>query len=284
MEVSDIDDRDIWEGLGRRLDAVGRMTKVPALGRANRVRGAGVRWRRREPSRWPSRVGGIAPVAVVAVVIGLVSGWALLRGANEQGTTSPGGPVAGPQRSQTSAGAPAGCGPSDLGALKDEGYTRFGEGFGRNEPNLGVAGNVLSSVAEATPTRYTVLLPKTLPGNRPLGLILWQPGAEQLGLIYSSEPVSIETTNSALHKSGGMALTQRPFNGQDAEFVLENALRNKWLVEVGPHPAALVWGSEVAAGVRPFGLYWADGVREWILIGNPERPEDLVDFARSIYC
>jgi hypothetical protein len=282
MAVNNNGDRDIWEGLGRRFDAASRMTKVPELGR--RVLATGVRWRRWEPSRRRSRVGGLAPVAVVTVVIGLVSGWALLRGASEQGTTNPGGAVAGPQRSPTSAGAPAGCGPSDLGALTDEGFTPFGEGFGPNEPTLGVAGNVLSSVAQARPTRYTVLLPKTLPGNRLLGLILWQSDAEQLGLIYSSEPVSIETTNSALHKGGGMALTERPFNGQDAKFVMENALRNKWLVEVGPHPAALIWGSEVAAGVRPFRLYWADGEREWILIGNPERPEVLLDFARSIYC
>lgn len=284
MNDSDDRDRDIWEGLGRRFDAVSRMTEVPPLKAPNDVRVAGVRWRRREPLRSPSSTRRIAQFAILAVLIGSVSGWALLRGAADSSETGIRGAGAEPQGSPTTAQIPAGCGPSDLGEIKDEGFTPFGGGRGSNDATLGSAGTVVPSVAEIKPTRYTVLVPKTLPGDRVLRLTLWLPQEEQLGLVYSAKSVSAETRNSILHKDGGMALTQRPFNGQDAKFVLNNAPRNRWLVQVGPHPAALVWGSEVAAGVRPFGLYWADEDREWILIGNPERPEVLLDFARSIYC
>jgi hypothetical protein len=275
-------DREIWNGIGKRFDSISRRTRVPE--RAFRISGSG-RVRLRSRSRSARSDSKLAPLAVLALVIGSVAGWAYLtRPGDLPGAT--GGGVG--DRNSPTANPPAapivGCGVTNLGPLIDEGVTPVENQRGGNEGVLGNAGVVIESVEAVSPRSYSPLLPKAVPGGRQLQLTLWLPAAEQIGLIYSTTAVTSETSNQALLKDGGYALTQRPFAGQDAELVMTRTSRNKWLVEVGPHPAALLWTDPVAEGVRPFRLYWADGEREWILIGHPDHPEELVDFARSIYC
>jgi hypothetical protein len=287
--MNEADDREIWESIKGRLDAATLIPKVPPPPTASGL-GAKVRWRLGSAPTGPGRksaralrLGGLA-IACAVVGAAIFAGWS----GRERQSVGQGAPATDAVHRSIAPAVVAtqvGCGPAALGALQDEGFTPYGSRRGgRNSPTLGHAGDVIESIDQITPSRYEVLLPKTLPGQRTLKLIVWLPEAEQLGLVYSSSEVSADTTNSLLHSNRGMALTQRPFAGQDASFVMQSAPRNRWLVQVGPNPAALVWGSEVAPGVRPFELYWADGDREWILIGNPERPEELVDFARSIYC
>lgn len=178
----------------------------------------------------------------------------------------------------------AGCEPSEIGPLPDEDFTTPRRQFGSNDGRLGDAGAVVASLQDVPIASYPQVKPHAAPGGRGLKLILWLPQAQQLGLVYSTTAVSADTPNIDLFKGHGIALTQRPFSGMDARFVYDGAPRNKWLTQVSQYEAVLLWPDPMAEGVRPFRLYWADGIREWILIGNTGQPDELVDFARSIYC
>lgn len=176
-----------------------------------------------------------------------------------------------------------GCGPSDLAIP-----------FDRNPPapdpralgfvpvRLASGAAVVDDVADLDGLGYVPLLPSEPPG-RPLQAILAYPD-RQLLLIYSvAKLADTDTARSVLIKTGYL-LNQAPFDGRDAELVMSVAPQDDYLVQVGPHPAALVIGTPLGEGVSSVGLYWADGPRQWILRGDPERLEDLVDLARSIYC
>jgi hypothetical protein len=177
-----------------------------------------------------------------------------------------------------------GCGPISLGIAYDP-YATPGTQYGW-PPELALAdlGTVVEDFGDVTARGYRPLRPPD-PAARPLRLILVQAEVDAVALVYSPVPVAASDTNADLLAKGALVLTQRPFAGQDADFVLRVVPMDDWRVELGPYPGALVLGSPTAAGIRPFGLYWADGDREWILHGGgPARPEDLVDLARSIYC
>jgi hypothetical protein len=177
-----------------------------------------------------------------------------------------------------------GCGPSSLG-ISYEAYASPGTQFGwPPDSPVSVFGTVVDDFRDIEVTGYEPLQPSD-PGARRLRLILVQPEVNNVALVYSRLPIAANDTEAELLAMGALVLNQRPFSGQDGDFVLGIVPYDDWRVEVGPYSAALVLGSPTAAGIRPFGLYWADGDREWILHGGgPARPEDLVDLARSIYC
>jgi hypothetical protein len=128
------------------------------------------------------------------------------------------------------------------------------------------------------------LLPQSTISARSRQLILFNPDAKILTLVYAPQRVDGSDGAWAALKSGAFKFTQKPYTGQDAELVHTSLTGNRWYVQLGTTKATLVWADPVAAGVRPFGLYWADGSHDFILQGAPEGPDELVDFARSLYC
>lgn len=82
---------------------------------------------------------------------------------------------------------------------------------------------------------------------------------------------------------GGVYVFQQGARGIDAAVVLDTVGSRGGGLTVGPYMAALVHGDPERNGVRPFGLYWSDGVRNWSVRGGVSG-EDLVAFARSLYC
>jgi hypothetical protein len=119
-------------------------------------------------------------------------------------------------------------------------------------------------------------------GNRTLRLaVVDAHGA--LTQVFAHETLTEDASYLDALEAHAIMVVQRPFNGQDAEFVLTEAIRNAWPTQVGPHSAALVWADPESETVRSFGLYWADGPREWIARAAGD-PNVLIDMARSIYC
>lgn len=234
-------------------------------------------------------------VLTVALATAGCSGVAAPSTMSTQG--APGGsglPLASPTEFSTSSPSPSpslaganpspGCEPSSLGALKDEGFVPIGGQFTPPEHELARGYDVVASLAQAPVTAYQPILPKAVPGGRSLMLLLANGETQSLFAAYSDKPLQRTDTDTVLMAGRGIAVSEYPFEGQDGPFVLERVKRNRWPVQIGPHPGALVWADEIATGVRPFGVYWADGVRQWIIRGNPVHPDELVDVARSIYC
>ncbi len=198
--------------------------------------------------------------------------------AEPSGEPSAGAAPASTATAHPSTSWPPGCGPSNLDITESP----ASPGWGRAESPL-LARDTVVPTFEDLPTHAFHPLRPDEPEGRPLQHILLI-GNSNISLLYAREPLDDADTLIDAYRKGTFGLTQRPFAGQDADFVLENAPRDSWRVEVGPYPAALVLGTPLTTTIRPYGLYWADGEREWILHGDPVDPEELVDLARSIYC
>jgi hypothetical protein len=179
---------------------------------------------------------------------------------------------------------PLGCGPSSLGPLVDERPPASSQHFGGPfDAALSTYGTLVTDIADVKARGYTPLFPSANAGARTFQLAIDQTEIDAVALLYSAAPVPSTETNEGFIAKGGFALNESPFEGQDAKDVLSTVPSNRWPVQIGPHPAALVWGDPAPDGTRSFGLYWADDVRQWELIGDAD-PNELVDFARSIYC
>jgi hypothetical protein len=173
-----------------------------------------------------------------------------------------------------------GCRPSAVGVLHDDGFVPISEQFSPPQHPIGAGWVQIGNVSNAR-VGYVPLLPKVAPAGRTLQFLL--ASGHSVFAAYSHAPATRTLTDAMFMASAGILVLESPDAGQDGRFVLNHLKRNRWPVAVGPYVGALVWGDEVAEGVRPFGLYWADGVRQWIVRGTGS-PDELIDLARSIYC
>lgn len=108
---------------------------------------------------------------------------------------------------------------------------------------------------------------------------------ERLILYLSPEPVGGDILDFT--ESGGVILVQARSSGIDAEFVaaqIADTGRKHSFIELGPHRAIMYLADPVARDdLRPWHLYWSDGVRDWSLQGAVD-PIALIELARSMYC
>ena len=137
--------------------------------------------------------------------------------------------------------------------------------------------------AEARPESYEAIQPDA-PADKPLNYLAYVPEAETMVFVYSTTEVDAKSSLASVLGGGGIVAVVNPVGELTAEEIYSNTDRNHWMLEIGDHEAALIWGDEVAEGVRPWGLYWNDETRYWFVRGGQDRPEELVDFARAIYC
>lgn len=176
-----------------------------------------------------------------------------------------------------------GCAPSSMGELTDDGFVPVAEQRGLIDHPFGIGATRLTSIDDPQLAAIDVKAPPNGPSEKPLREVLWVPEENAVSLVYSPADATVGLSTTEFLRTGGIVLIQLPFAGQDAKTVLSAVTRNVWEVDVGTHPAALVWGDPVAEDVRPFGLYWADGESQWVLRGAVA-PDELINLARSIYC
>jgi len=198
--------------------------------------------------------------------------------AEPSGEPSAGAAPASTATAHPSTSWPPGCGPSNVDITEPP----DSPGWGHAETPLLGKQTMVPTFDDLPTDAFRPLRPDE-PEGRPLQHILLT-GTSDILFVYARHPLDETDTLTDAHAKGAFILAQRPFAGQDADFVLENVWRDSWRLQVGPHPAALVLGTPITTTIRTYGLYWADGEREWILRGDPVDPEELVDLARSIYC
>jgi hypothetical protein len=82
-------------------------------------------------------------------------------------------------------------------------------------------------------------------------------------------------------------IVQKEANGQDAQLVadtLDEGNQPYSIIRIGEFDALVHHADPVGTDdVRPWHIYWSDGIRDWSVVGNRD-PVDLIDLARSIYC
>jgi hypothetical protein len=152
----------------------------------------------------------------------------------------------------------------------------------------------LGSIEEAV-IPFDPLLPRTAPAAGPLQATLTEsdPAVREsersIMLVYSPNPLADNDTFASLMAGGGLTISQRaqlPLEGPDrAAQVINEVGKRGAFVAVGPHRAAWIHGDPVLRNeIRPFALYWNDGVRDWVIQSGRKDPAEVINVARSIYC
>jgi len=103
-------------------------------------------------------------------------------------------------------------------------------------------------------------------------------------LYYGVDAIGDTATLDDFLATGGVLVNQWKSDGQTAQTVFDSVGKRAVPVAVGPYPAAMVHGDEIQTKIRPFGLYWSDGTRDFSILAGVDRPETVIDLARSIYC
>lgn len=180
----------------------------------------------------------------------------------------------------------AGCGPSAAPAI-DEHFAPVAGRFGparwpsiRTADRRAVADPRTARVAGAPP--LIPVVPSEV-GWLQLALAELDGG---LTMYYAQAPVGGAETIAEFLARGGLAVTQRPTAGRDrASDVVADVGSRAGLVSLAGHTAALVHADPLLRDdFRAYHLYWSDGMRDWTVQGVVQRPEVLIDIARSMYC
>ena len=116
-----------------------------------------------------------------------------------------------------------------------------------------------------------------------------QPG---LAAYYGTTPIGPDDTVADVLARGGIAVFERPTAGKDAASVDAGAHElGSWagLVEVGGFQAAVIHADPIGTrvrpeGVRPYYVFWSDGVHDWELRAGTSTAEQAIDAARAVAC
>jgi len=144
-----------------------------------------------------------------------------------------------------------------------------------------------SSPSDAKVVGLKLVLPRTTPPDiRVVLTLVDQRDGEPAGLrvYYANDSILAKTTASDFLAAGGVVLNEHQPDGRDAQTISDTVGKRAMPVTVGSFHGVLIHGDEVKAGVRPYGLYWSDGEREFSLLAGVKDPAPIIDFARSIYC
>jgi len=110
-------------------------------------------------------------------------------------------------------------------------------------------------------------------------------GEARLRMYLSPRPVQGSILDFT--EAGGVLLVQTATTGFDSEFVaaeIADTGRQFSFVDVGPHRAIMYLADPVVRDeLRPWHMYWSDGVRDWSLQGVAD-PEAMIALAQSMYC
>lgn len=130
--------------------------------------------------------------------------------------------------------------------------------------------------------RYALALANGLPGDPVVG-------AEPMLRVYYGRALTEADTYQTYVADGGIVLQQAIGGHHDAAYWLE-AFRDIGrdslppVVLVGPYQAVAVHADPMVSNdIRPWAINWSDGMHDFELIGLAT-PEELIGFARSLYC
>jgi hypothetical protein len=132
----------------------------------------------------------------------------------------------------------------------------------------------------------TVLVPARAPEGLDRVLVLEDNRADRQGMRLYYGPVSVvgSMTIDDFLGAGGIVVSEWKSDGQSAQVVFDAVGKRAIPVAIGPYDAAMVHGDEISTRIRPYGLYWSDGSRDFSILSGVDRPETTIDLARSIYC
>jgi hypothetical protein len=177
-----------------------------------------------------------------------------------------------------------GCEPADISIPAEADVAVVGQRGGGADRALSTAGTPIDLGTTKIALPFTPRLPQQPIDGRILQMAFLTQATATMGFAFSTKPVSSTDSTFEFLDQGGFALSERPFAGQTGTLVYDSLVRDRWMVQIGEREAALVHADPYSPTLRPFGLYWADGELEYILIGAPASANDLIDFGRGMTC
>jgi hypothetical protein len=142
------------------------------------------------------------------------------------------------------------------------------------------------SLADVRASGFDAMVPTEVPVPMQVVMTNTKTGQiTEMRAYFAADTPTEDTTLWELIEDGGMLFSQRHTIGNDAARVRRAVKGRAKIVQIGPHDAALIWGSPFfQGGRRPYGVYWSDGTFDFSLIAGLETPEQTVAVARSTYC
>ncbi|MEO6579254.1 MAG: hypothetical protein ABIO99_10200 [Candidatus Limnocylindria bacterium] len=239
--------------------------------------------------RHSGRLGAVASAVVIVVVATVGTMWTVNTIAK-----SPGAPPQGLATASLEAGAPVaeGCRPAETPA-DDPVFASVDERFGpmvaspggRDVSDFGIRVDSLDEV----PPPASVLLLGRIPSDLANELVLYEPGdvGTRWTVVMYLSPKPVAGTIADVMAAPAVQIVQKEATGQDAQVVaaaLDESTQRYSIIKVGAFDALVHHADPVGTDdVRPWHIYWSDGVRDWSVVGNRD-PVELIDLARSIYC
>jgi len=185
-----------------------------------------------------------------------------------------------------------GCGPSDALVMEAD-FTPFAHQLSAPDPAdypaIAGSGIKVADPSEAQQRFLDFLMPPRQVAESQMQLILVddvERGVDPGVRVYYG-PSSIVPGESLplFVKRGGILVRQELAKGQDAGVVVETLGKKTALIALGPHQAAVVNADpSEPSDLRPYHLYWSDGVRDWTIIAGVADARTVIDFARTLYC
>jgi hypothetical protein len=188
-----------------------------------------------------------------------------------------------------SAGTGPGCGPVELPVFEQtfHSFTPVEQRLS-GRPYFPIAQGSTRFPSADDVSGFEVLTPTASPPGRPLQDVLVSgagTGDVLVTLLYASKPVGDEETLPEFLARDGVVMNEKPVSGIGAaDDVVAEIQDRAFVVMIGPHEAALVHADPVGSNdVRPYNLYWSDGLRD-LSISGVLPPENVIEMARSLYC
>jgi hypothetical protein len=280
--VSEYSDEELGRRLAAHFDAAAR---IEAHGREMARHATAFRGPR------PGRVAAGAAVAAIALLVVIGFPLAGERSRTSTASASAAGASTAPTSSAVASAVDAGC---EVPAMPyaDPKFTPVVGRLGPASFPISQFGQIVPGL-DALPPDAGYRIPATIPEGLSLELIqlVTVPAAtgeapiDSLGLYYGHGPV--DGTFEEFIADGGVAVSQQSEHLWDADTVAaeyDATDRGYSRIQIGPHDAVVHLGDPILRDdLRPWGIYWYDGTREWTVTGAVD-PIELIEMAQSLYC
>lgn len=202
-------------------------------------------------------------------------------------------PAATPEPAGTATAAP-GCGPAEAVRL-DERFTPLDRMLTRpTQIPILSDGKVRPGPPDPAAIAAAGLtdLPAALDGQVVMASYVGSGEGAGLSAYYGTGSIGPADTFADVLARGGIMVIERPTVGKDAH-VVDASLQamGSWagIMRVGSHDAAVVHAdpidtSVLSEGVRPYYIYWSDGVHDWEMRAGTPDAGRAIEAARTIAC
>ena len=185
-----------------------------------------------------------------------------------------------------------GCGPSEPVLIKNTGGSSPARGrppFPPIRPETGPGSSLeKQSTVDGVRTRgFPAIVPMT---DVPLQLLVASAvdadsKPTDVRLYYSRFDIPQSMQLPDFYKAGGFAIEEQFVGVLNFDELVAEVGDFGTVVAVGPYQALVALGDPLFEGsVRTYNIVWADGVRDMSLAAPFDKPAQVVDLARAIYC